>query len=127
MDRAENNRTGGGSFFQSVGKNLIGPGGISRVRIPDLLRKSDPVQPFQKLIVHPGAAESVLRGMDMQIHHAGQDQTVPAVNDLQRSVLFRYLTDVIKNTPAGAFRTDNAGMLPDLQAAQAGCMTDISF
>ena len=113
MDGAENHSSCGPAFFQIFDKNPISFFGIFQIRVPALLRKGMGIQPFQQFQIHPDAPERVLGGVDMQIGHAGNDESVSIVLHRQIPIFVR---DHRINAPGNSFAADQIALLSHRQA-----------
>ena len=110
VNGAKDDRPAGWASPQVVGKNRVGALGVGQVAVAGLLREGIGVQPLDELAVHADPAERVLRGMDVDVAHAGNHEGVAAVDDAQPGV---FVGKIRRVPDAGAFaaRAHGAGAL----------------
>ncbi len=89
VDGGKDRGPGGGGVHKGIHKACIGLFRVGGVAVFCLLGEGIAVEPVQKLHVHAEAAEGKLRGVDVQIAHAGEDQLVSAVGHRQGLKLLR--------------------------------------
>ena len=122
VEGGKDRRPGGGSPPQVLHKQAIGPLGVIQVGKFGLLGEGVGVQPVQQLHIHAQPPVSILGGVDVEVHQAGDHQPPAEVIPGQALVL---LWDPGKHPGASALQTDQNAVGHGLQMGAVLAVTEI--
>ena len=112
-----------GALAQVVAEDGVGLLGIPEVGVVGLLGEGVGVQPVEQLEIHARAAEGVLRGVEVDVAHAGDDELVFALNDRQAGIA---LGQLLEDARAHAVDADGVAARHAADLLRGGVVTDVA-
>ena len=124
MARGENTSARRRAFLQGIDKQPVRLAGIGKILVLFFLREGIPIQPIHQLQIHTHSAKRILRRVDVQIHHSGEDQPIAIVVQRQGGVFFGQHR---KHAPRDAVHTNHIRLFAQVERVGCRGLTDVAL